>query len=79
MQETWVLSLGKEDLLEKGLAAHSSILAWEILWTEEPGGLQSMGLQTVRHGFPAKQQHSTATCYQSRQQRSGVWAEVMTS
>ena len=50
-----------------------------MLGTEEPGGLQSMGLQTVRHGFPAKQQHSTATCYQSQQQRSGVWAEVMTS
>ena len=41
MQETLVLSLGQEDLLEKGLATHSSILAWRIPWTEEPGGLQS--------------------------------------
>ena len=40
MQETWVGSLGQEDTLEKGMATHSSILAWEILWTEEPGGLQ---------------------------------------
>ena len=45
MQETWVRPLGQEDPLEKGMATHSSILAWEILWTEEPGGLQSMGLQ----------------------------------
>ena len=45
MQETWVQSLGQEDPLEKEMATHSSILAWEISWTEEPGGLQSMGLQ----------------------------------
>ena len=43
MQETWVQSLDQEDPLEKEMATHSSILAWEILWTEEPGGLQSMG------------------------------------
>ena len=43
MQETWVQSLGGEDLLEEGMAIRSSILAWEILWTEEPGGLQSWG------------------------------------
>ena len=49
MQETWVRSLGQEDPLEKEMATHSSILAWEILWTEEPGGLQSMGLQRVGH------------------------------
>ena len=42
MQETWVRSLGQEDPLEKGMATHSSILAWEMPWTEEPGGLQSM-------------------------------------
>ena len=47
VQETWVRSLGWEDLLEKGMATHSSIIAWEIPWTEEPGGLQSMGLQRV--------------------------------
>ena len=46
IQETWVQLLGQEDPLEKGVATHSSILAWEIPWTEEPGGLQSMGLQS---------------------------------
>ena len=50
MQETQVRSLGWEDPLEKGMATHSSILAWEIPWTEEPGRLQSMGLQRVGHG-----------------------------
>ena len=49
MQETWARSLGGEDSLEKGMATHSSILAWEIPWAEEPGELQSMGLQRVRH------------------------------
>ena len=47
MQVTWVRSLGWEESLQKGMAAHSSILAWRIPWTEEPGGLQSMGLQRV--------------------------------
>ena len=49
MQETRVPSLGQEDLLEKGMATHSRILAWRIPWTEQPGGLQSMGLQRVRY------------------------------
>ena len=49
MQETQVQSLGWEDPLEKAMATHSSILAWEIPQTEEPGGLQSMGLQRVGH------------------------------
>ena len=49
MQETRVQSLGGEDSLEKRLTAHSSILAWRIAWTEEPGGLQSVGSQRVRH------------------------------
>ena len=44
-QETWVQSLGREDPLEEGMATHSSILAWKIPWTEELGGLQSMGLK----------------------------------
>ena len=48
MQETWVLSLDQEDPLEKGMATHSSILAWGIPWTEEPGRLQSRGSQRVR-------------------------------
>ena len=47
MQETQVRSLDQEESLEKGLATHSSVLAWKIPWTEEPGGLQSMGLQKV--------------------------------
>ena len=49
MQETWVQSLGQKDPLEKEMATHSSILAWRIPWTEEPGGLQSLGSQRVRH------------------------------
>ena len=48
MQETQVQSQGLEDFLEKGMATHSRILAWRSLWTEEPGGLQSMGSQRVR-------------------------------
>ena len=47
MRETWVRSLGQEDPQEKGTATYSSILSWRIPWTEEPGGLQSMGLQRV--------------------------------
>ena len=49
MQDTQVRSLGWEDALEKGMATHSSILAWRIPWTEEPGGIQSTGSQRVRH------------------------------
>ena len=49
MQEAWVQSLGQKDTLEKGMATHSSILAWRIPWTEEPSGLPSMGSQRVRH------------------------------
>ena len=51
MQETQVWSLGWDDPLEKEMATHSSILAWRIPWTEEPGGLQSMGLQRVGHDW----------------------------
>ena len=50
MRETWVRSLGREDPLEEGMAAHSSILAWRIPGTEEPGGPQSTGSHRVRHG-----------------------------
>ena len=49
MQKTQIRSLSWEDLLEKGMATHASVLAWEISWTEKPGGLQSMGLQRDRH------------------------------
>ena len=49
MQETWVQTPGQEDPLEKAMATHFSILAWRIPWTEEPGGLESVGSQRVRH------------------------------
>ena len=51
MRETWVQSLGWEDLLEKEMATHSSILAWKIPWTEKPGRIQSVVLQRVGHDF----------------------------
>ena len=51
MQEMWIRSLGGEDPLEKEMAPHSSILAWETPWTEEPGGPQSMGSQRVGHDW----------------------------
>ena len=51
MQETRIQSLGREDPLEKEMATQYSTLAWEIPWTEDPGGLQSMGLQRVRHDW----------------------------
>ena len=49
MQETWVPSLGRKDPLEEGMATHSSLLAWRIPWTQEPGRVQSMGSQSVGH------------------------------
>ena len=49
VQETWVRSLGLEDPLEKGMATHSNVLPWRIPWTEEPGGLQSVGSQRDGH------------------------------
>ena len=57
-QETWVLSLGQEDTLEKGMATCSSILAWRIPWTEEPGGLQSMGSERI-----GRDQHTHTQLY----------------
>ena len=57
MQETQVWALGWEDSLEKGMATHSSILAWRIPWTEEPGGLQSMGSQRVGHDWATSHTH----------------------
>ena len=51
LQETWVQFLGQEDPLEKGMATHSSFLAQRIPWTEEPGGLRSMGSQRVGHDW----------------------------
>ena len=54
MGETWDQSLGREDTLEKEMATHSSILTWRILWTEEPGGLQSKGVRRVRYNLVTK-------------------------
>ena len=57
MQDTWFRSLGQEDPLEKEMATHSSILAWRIPWSEEPGGLQSMGPQRFRHDWATSHHH----------------------
>ena len=59
MQETWVHSLGRQDPLEKGMATHSNILAWRIPWTEELGGVQSMGSQRDGHGPEKVSFHSS--------------------
>ena len=56
MQRTWVWSVDQEDPLEKVMATHSSILAWEIPWTEKPRGLQPIGLKRVGHNLATKQQ-----------------------
>ena len=69
MQETQVLSLGREDPLEKEMVTHSSILAWRIPWMEEPGGLQSMGLQRVRHNW-ATSLHFTSLHFRLCAQKS---------
>ena len=61
MQQTWVHSLGWEDPLEEGMATHSSTLAWRIPWTEEPGGLKSLGSHRVGHDRASK--HSTKMEY----------------
>ena len=61
MQETQVQSLGQEDPLEEEMATHSSILAQEVPWTEEPGGLQFMGWQRVAHNLVPKQQQRLDT------------------
>ena len=58
MKETWVWFLGWEDPLEEEMVTHSSILTWKIQWTKEPGGLQSMGSQRVRHDS-VTEQHAT--------------------
>ena len=63
MRETWVQFLGWEDPLEEGMATHSSILAWRIPWTEEPGGLQFMGLQRVRHNLMNEQSQQISYFY----------------
>ena len=57
MQETWILSLGRDDPLEEEMATYSSILAWESPWTEEPGGVQSIVLQKLGHDWTSKHTH----------------------
>ena len=57
IQETWVHSLGQDDPLEKGMATYSSIIAWRIPWTEEPGGLQSMGVTRSRTRLSGQHTH----------------------
>ena len=87
MQKTWVWSLGWEDLLEEDMATHSSILAWRIPWTEEPGGLQSRGLQKVRHDWATKHKQirgqirgtylgwrNTTACWQNT---TLCWGQIM--
>ena len=66
MQKIWVWFLDQEDPLEKDMAIHSSILAWEIQWTEEPGGLQSIGLHRVGHNWATKTQHTYSLCSRSK-------------
>ena len=58
-QETWIPSLGREDCQEKGMATHFSTLAWDILWTEEPGGLQSVALRRIGHSWMCERTHTT--------------------
>ena len=72
MQDTWVQSLGQEDPLEKGMATHSSVLAWRIPWTEEPGGLQFMGLQSVVHDWATNWTDFPVN------ENIGTWSEVAT-
>ena len=62
MQETWILSLCWEDFLEKGMATHSTFLAWRILWTDEPGGLPSMGSDMTEHA--SNQRMGQGGCFQ---------------
>ena len=66
MQETWVWSLGWKDPLEEGMATHSSILAWRIPWTEEPGGLQSKGSQRVGHEWVTERSTAPLSSYNKR-------------
>ena len=72
-QETWVLSLGQEDPLEKEMATHSSTLAWRIPWTEEPGGLQSRGhSQSDR----TEQLHFLSLTAERKEELKGLWMKV---
>ena len=80
MQEMWILSHIQEDALEEEIATHSSILTWEIPWTEEPGGLQFLGLQksSKRHNLATKQQQTPRGFSESRIQdpELGRWVRL---
>ena len=77
MQETQIQSLGQEDPLEKEMATHSSILAWEIPWTEKSGGLPSMGSQRVRHNLVSEQQYlKTSLCIPDSEQMAEAVIEA---
>ena len=70
VQETQVPSLGGEDPLEEEMATHSSVLAWESPWTEEPGRPQFMGLQRGRHNLATKQKHQYKDCYEDNRSKT---------
>ena len=76
MQETWVWSLGREDALEKGKATHCSILAWRIPWTEEPGGLQSMGSRRVRHNWTTNTTNRSLHATKVNRWRLNKWTKM---
>ena len=79
VQETWIQSLGLEDLLEKEMTTHSSTLAWKTPWIEKPGGLQSMGSQRVRHNWTTNT-HTSCTknaVYMERHHVDNCWSWVM--
>ena len=79
MQEAWVCSLGREDPLEKEMATHSSILAWRIPWTEEPGGLQTIELWRVEHDWATSLYFTSSTVLQtSIQSSSGTLSDLIT-
>ena len=79
IQETRVWSLGQEDPLEKEISTHSSMLAWRIPWTEEPGGLQSMGLQRVGHNWATKHTCTRDITKEAREARGGPKSLMPTS
>ena len=74
VQETQVQSLGRENLMDKGMATHPSILAWRFPWTEESGGLQSIGSQTFRHDWVTSNLYLTSSPVQTR--NSGLWRSL---
>ena len=77
VQETWVQSLGQEDLLEKGTATHTNIVAWRIPWTGEPGGLQSMGSQRVRYDWAINTLRVTIKCKRILYSMQGLRAHTL--